>query len=108
MDERSEAILKWTTKATRPLWAPDSANNAEHVGSCVLLRIHDTCFALTAAHVLDSIADKVLQVQTDLQALDQVELAVAAEAAVLALRRGDVAEFKRRRAFLQSKIGHLR
>jgi len=57
---------------------------------------------------LDSIADKMLQVQDHLAALDQAELAAAAEAAVLALRRGDVAEFKRGRAFLQSKIGHLR
>ena len=57
---------------------------------------------------LDSIADKMLQVQADLRALDQGELAAAADAAVLALRRGDVAEFKRGRAFLQSKIGHLR
>jgi len=57
---------------------------------------------------LDSIAEKVLQVRADLLALDQVELAAAADAAVLALRRGDVAEFRRGRAFLQSKIGHLR
>ena len=57
MEERSTAILKWTAKATRPLFAPDNSGGAEHVGSCVLLRIHDTCFALTAAHVLDSIAD---------------------------------------------------
>jgi hypothetical protein len=57
---------------------------------------------------LDSIAEKVLQVQAELQALHQAELAAAAGAAVLALRRGDVAEFKRGRAFLQSKIGHLR
>ena len=57
---------------------------------------------------LDSIAETVLQVRADLLALDQVELAAAADAAVEALRRGDVAEFKRKRAFLQSKIGHLR
>jgi hypothetical protein len=57
---------------------------------------------------LDSIADKMLQVRADLRALNQAELAAAADAAVLALRCGDVAEFKRGRAFLQSKIGHLR
>jgi len=57
---------------------------------------------------LDSIAAKMRQVQEALAALEQEELATAADAAVAALRRGDVAEFKRGRAFLQSKIGHLR
>ena len=42
------------------------------------------------------------------RALGEAELAGAAAGAVAALRRGDVAEFKRGRAFLQSKIGHLR
>jgi hypothetical protein len=57
---------------------------------------------------LESVAAKMRQVQEDLAALDHPELAAAADAAVLALGRGDVAEFKRGRAFLQSKIGHLR
>ena len=46
--------------------------------------------------------------RTELESLDQPELAGAAEEALVALRRGDVAEFRRGRAFLQSKIGHLR
>ena len=37
-----------------------------------------------------------------------VEQAARAGDAVTALSRGDIAEFKRGRAFLQSKIGHLR
>jgi len=57
---------------------------------------------------LDSIAVKMRQVQDELAALEQAELATAAGEAVAALARGDVAEFKRGRAFLQSKIGHLR
>jgi hypothetical protein len=57
---------------------------------------------------LDSIAGKMRQVQEELETLDQTELAAAAREAVAALTRGDVAEFKRGRAFLQSKIGHLR
>jgi hypothetical protein len=57
---------------------------------------------------LESIAGKMRQVQDELQGLDQAELAAAAGEAVAALTRGDVAEFKRVRAFLQSKIGHLR
>ncbi len=48
------------------------------------------------------------QVQTGLDEIGQPELAAAAAAAVQALRRGDVTEWKRARAFLQSKIGHLR
>jgi hypothetical protein len=57
---------------------------------------------------LESIAGKMRQVQDELETLDQAELAAAAGEAVAALARGDVAEFKRGRAFLQSKIGHLR
>ena len=57
---------------------------------------------------LDAVADKVRQVQRDLESLGQPDLAAAAGGAVSALRRGDVTEWKRARAFLQSKIGHLR
>jgi hypothetical protein len=57
---------------------------------------------------LEAVADKVRQVQHGLESLGQPELAAAAGGAVTALRRGDVAEWKRARAFLQSKIGHLR
>lgn len=57
---------------------------------------------------LDAIAEKVEQVRRGLEALGQAELAGAAAGAVAALRRGDVTEWKRARAFLQSKIGHLR
>jgi hypothetical protein len=57
---------------------------------------------------LDAVADKVQEVQRCLEALGQPELATAAGEAVEALRRGDVAEWTRARAFLQSKIGHLR
>ena len=57
---------------------------------------------------LDAVADKVRQVQRGLESLGQAELAESAAGAIRALRRGDVAEWKRGRAFLQSKIGHLR
>lgn len=57
---------------------------------------------------LDSVAAKLKQVQEELEALEQTELAEAAAEAVAALSRGDIAEFKRGRAYLQSKIGHLR
>ncbi|HET9314696.1 MAG TPA: hypothetical protein VFQ51_03865, partial [Vicinamibacteria bacterium] len=57
---------------------------------------------------LESVAEKVQQVQRGLDSLGQPELAAAAGGAVSALQRGDVAEWKRARAFLQSKIGHLR
>jgi hypothetical protein len=48
------------------------------------------------------------QVRADLESLGHPELAGAAAEALTALRRGEVAEFRRGRAFLQSKIGHLR
>ncbi|HET7292825.1 MAG TPA: hypothetical protein VFM88_10390 [Vicinamibacteria bacterium] len=57
---------------------------------------------------LDSVADKLRQVKDELEALDQAELAARAQETIAALKRGDLAEFKRGRAFLQSKVGHLR
>ena len=57
---------------------------------------------------LETIAERMGQVQKDLETLGQDDLAGAAREALTALRRGDVAEFRRGRAFLQSKIGHLR
>jgi uncharacterized cupin superfamily protein len=62
----------------------------------------------TDVGTLDSIAAKLKQVQEELASLDRGELAAVAGEAITALARGDVAEFKRGRAFLQSKIGHLR
>ena len=65
---------------------------------------------LNAADVgtLDSIAEKIAQVRDELQGMGQADLAARAGETLDALRRGDVAEFKRGRAFLQSKIGHLK
>jgi hypothetical protein len=57
---------------------------------------------------LDAISAKMAQVQQGLFAMGQPELAASAAQAVSSLKKGDVAEFKRARAFLQSKIGHLR
>jgi len=62
----------------------------------------------TDVGTLESIAAKLCQVQEALLELDRPELAARAGEAVAALRGGDVVEFKRARAFLQSKIGHLR
>ena len=65
---------------------------------------------LNAADVgtLDSIAEKLRQVGEELRDLGEAALADRAQEALGALARGDVAEFQRGRAFLQSKIGHLR
>lgn len=57
---------------------------------------------------LESIGEKLREVEGELRSLKQPELAERAVAAIEALDRGDLAEFKRGRAFLQSKIGHLR
>jgi uncharacterized cupin superfamily protein len=62
----------------------------------------------TDVGTLDSIAAKLKQVQEELTSLDRGELAAVAGETIAALARGDVAEFKRGRALLQSKIGHLR
>jgi len=73
-------------------------------------RIELLLSTLNAADVgtLESISAKLEQVKEELQQLDQPELASRAEETLRALVRGDVVEFKRGRAFLQSKIGHLR
>jgi hypothetical protein len=62
----------------------------------------------TDVGTLDSIALKLREVKEQLEALGQAELAARADGAIGALSRGDIAEFKKTRAFLQSKIGHLR
>jgi hypothetical protein len=73
-------------------------------------RIDRILSTLNAADVgsLESIADKMLHVEGELLALGREALAGRAREAVAALRRGEVAEFQRTRAFLQSKVGHLR
>jgi hypothetical protein len=62
----------------------------------------------TDVGTLESIAVKIIQVREALLALDEPELSARAGETLAALERGDVAEFKRGRAFLQSKVGHLR
>ncbi len=73
-------------------------------------RIDVLLSTLNASEVgtLESITQKLREVQRELDALNEPELASRADLTVAALARGDVAEFKRGRAFLQSKIGHLR
>ena len=57
---------------------------------------------------IDRIAERMLLAATELRAIEQPELAAKADESVAALGRADVAEFKRLRAFIQSKVGHLR
>ena len=73
-------------------------------------RIDVMLSTLNAAEVgtLEAICEKLREVERELLELELPELAGRAAEAIQALRRGDVAEFKRGRAFLQSKIGHLR
>jgi hypothetical protein len=87
--------------------APDSQYNpgvTETLSIDVLL----ATLGSTEVGSLDAIATRMQQVQQALEALGQPALAQAAADGLLALRQGNVAEFKRSRAFLQSKIGHLR
>ena len=62
----------------------------------------------TEVGTIDSVIAKIRQVEQELREIGETDLAARALATVQALERGDVAEFKRGRAFLQSKIGHLR
>ena len=62
----------------------------------------------TDVGTLDSIREKLRLVEEELREMEQPELAERAAATLAALSRGDMVEWKRGRAFLQSKIGHLR
>lgn len=62
----------------------------------------------TDVGTLESIRTKLEDVRAELIELGQPDLAARAAETIAALARGDVVEFKRGRAFLQSKIGHLR
>jgi hypothetical protein len=57
---------------------------------------------------METIVDKLRQVQAALSEMDQADLSARANDAVAALERGDLAEFRRLRALLQAKVGHLR
>jgi hypothetical protein len=57
---------------------------------------------------LDSISGKLREVKEALERLEEADLAATAGNVITALSKGDIAEFKRGKAFLQSKIGHLR
>jgi hypothetical protein len=57
---------------------------------------------------LESVADKLREVEDALKAIGADDLATRAAETSAALARGDVAEFKRGRATLQAKVGHLR
>ena len=56
----------------------------------------------------ESIGGKLREVESALREMQQPALAARAAETLEALSRGDVVEFKRGRAYLQSKIGHLR
>jgi hypothetical protein len=75
-----------------------------------LARIDVLLSTLNATDVgtLDGIREKLRLVEEELREMEQRELAVRAAETIAALGRGDITEFKRGRAFLQSKIGHLR
>jgi hypothetical protein len=62
----------------------------------------------TDVGTLDSIRAKLEMVREELREMDHPALADRTAETLQALVRGDVTEFKRGRAFLQSKIGHLR
>jgi hypothetical protein len=57
---------------------------------------------------LGSISAKLGQVEQALRSIGEEDLALCAAEAAAVLGRGDVAEFKRLRATLQAKTGHLR
>ena len=93
----------------RPLTGPRGTGYGQPMTQTAF-RIDLLLSTLNAAEVgtLDSIRAKLEQVRQELEQMEQAELATRAAETIAALVRGDIAEFKRGRAFLQSKIGHLR
>ncbi len=57
---------------------------------------------------VDAIASKMRLVAADLRSLERPDLESKAEQAIAALETANLAEFRRLRAFIQSKVGHLR
>lgn len=57
---------------------------------------------------LEKLVEKMNLVAGDLSSLGHADLASEAQKAIDALQRADVSEYRRLRAFLQSKAGHLR
>ena len=57
---------------------------------------------------IERIAERMRVAAADLRSIELPDLAAKADESVAALGRADVAEFKRLRAFIQSKVGHLR
>jgi len=57
---------------------------------------------------IDRISEKMGSVAAELRELEQSVLAERADEAIAALGRADLKEFRRLRAFIQSKVGHLR
>jgi hypothetical protein len=49
-------------KSIRPAYKATAAGAAEHIGSCILLKLHGVELLVTAAHVLDSALDSFLYV----------------------------------------------
>ena len=88
--------------------AAPAADTVERMQTASRIDVLLSTLNATDVGTLESIAAKLQSVRDELQALDQPALAERAAETIAALRRGDVAEFKRGRAFLQSKIGHLR
>lgn len=62
----------------------------------------------TEVGALGRVAEKMRLAGAELRAIGQPDLAAKADDSIAALDRADVAEFKRLRAFIQSKVGHLR
>jgi hypothetical protein len=54
------ALASRLTAFVHPVWIENDPHNAQQVGSCALLKIADTVFLLTAAHVLDENAGETL------------------------------------------------
>ena len=75
-----------------------------------LARVDVLLSTLNATEIgtLESIAEKLRVVEEELVAMDQPEMAARAAESRGSLMKGDLAAFKRGRAFLPSKIGHLR
>ena len=88
--------------------APEARDTVAGMPATARIDVLLSTLNATDVGTLDSIRAKLDQVRAELLELDQPELAERAAEATAALARGDVAEFKRGRAFLQSKIGHLR
>src|SRR5262245_10083416 len=63
MSEARRRLKQRFAKAIRPMFTSDDHNQADLIGTCTLVRIHDKPFVLSATHVFDCVRNGPIYIQ---------------------------------------------